>query len=163
MSKQIKDLEDYGDLIAFTINGFRWSYKTYGSYQGDYIAIIEKAGKILIYKGYYGSCSGCDWFEDNMQGYSDEPIKVTAADIKEYVDSEAEVFLEIPKPDLPDDFEDFVSLLPANTRVEYEKLEKQEYRDDDDISLKGIYEQIKERDMKNLEYMEWASKEYETA
>src|SRR6185295_14205504 len=136
--KDLKKAEDYGDLIAHVIDGYCWSYKEYGSYQGDYIAIIEKQGKILIYKGYYGSCSGCDWFESNMENFDceDEDACTTEADVKEYVENETEVFLEIPKPDLPDSLEDFVSLLPANTRVEYEENEKKDHRDEDDVTLK---------------------------
>lgn len=166
MRKEIKDLEGYADVIAYAIDGWAWSYKAYGSYQGDYIAIIEKRNKILIYKGYYGSCSGCDWFESNMYDYDHEDDKtktISDKEIKEYV-ADLDIFLEIPKSDLPDSYEDFVSLLPANTRNEYEHREKQEYFSDDDVSLKNIYEQMKERvEINNLDYLEFKSRESESS
>ncbi|MGL5727496.1 MAG: hypothetical protein ACRCYD_06540 [Plesiomonas sp.] len=46
-------------------------YKEYGSYQGEWIAIVKVDGEIGVVEGCYGSCSGCDAFESEF-GYSDE-------------------------------------------------------------------------------------------
>ncbi|MGL5646619.1 MAG: hypothetical protein ACRDDY_02115 [Clostridium sp.] len=46
-------------------------YKEYGSYQGDWIAVVKVDGEIGVVEGYYGSCSVCDAFESEF-GYSDE-------------------------------------------------------------------------------------------
>lgn len=39
------------------------AYKTFGSYQGDWLALVEYNGQRGWVHDYYGSCSGCDAFE----------------------------------------------------------------------------------------------------
>lgn len=39
------------------------AYETFGSYQGDWWALVSYEGKHGFVHGYYGSCSGCDAFE----------------------------------------------------------------------------------------------------
>jgi len=38
-------------------------HKTVGSYQGEWVAVVEKDGEVKALHAYYGSCSGCDAFE----------------------------------------------------------------------------------------------------
>ncbi|MGH7974806.1 MAG: hypothetical protein ACREBR_04725 [bacterium] len=143
MKKTIDDIDGYGELIAYATDGYLWSFKMYGSYQGDYIAIIEKDHKILIYKGYYGSCSSCDWLGDKQHSeeFNDESIQ-------EHVKNEVEIFLEIPKNQFFEMSEDeFAALLPGNTRTS---------QDDDDLTIESVFKQITERQINNLEYLEWA-------
>jgi hypothetical protein len=47
-------------------------YKTVGSYQGSWGAIVEYNGVKSLVTGSYGSCSGCDAFEAEF-GFGDEP------------------------------------------------------------------------------------------
>lgn len=46
-------------------------YVEFGSYQGDWLALIRKDGEIGVCEGSYGSCSYCDAFESEF-GYGDE-------------------------------------------------------------------------------------------
>ena len=46
-------------------------WETFGSYQGDYLAIARKDGKLGVVVIGYGSCPGCDAIE--ACGYDTEP------------------------------------------------------------------------------------------
>lgn len=46
-------------------------FQSFGSYQGDFFAIVEYNGTKAVVHGTYGSCSGCDSFEAEF-GYSYE-------------------------------------------------------------------------------------------
>ena len=39
------------------------AFKGFGSYQGEWYALVDVGGRIGWIRGYYGSCSGCDAFE----------------------------------------------------------------------------------------------------
>jgi hypothetical protein len=163
---------DYGTFLARAIGGICISYKVYGSYSGDYIAIIEKGHDWLIYKGHYGSCSGCDWL-NSTRIYSDEDydrleesdygeeaaaleatFQIKPEVLEEYLE-ENEPFLIIPKSQLPDTLEDFKALLPANTRT----ITDDEWEDVDQDAL--VFEQMKNFDLDNLKYLEEKHKEEE--
>jgi len=47
------------------------AFKSFGSYQGDWWAQVEHAGKRGWVNGSFGSCSGCDAFEAEF-GYADQ-------------------------------------------------------------------------------------------
>jgi hypothetical protein len=57
-------------------------FEMFGSYQGDWIALLED-GRVIT--GSYGSCSGCDAFEAEF-GYSDEPQERDGKYYKDYGD-----------------------------------------------------------------------------
>lgn len=46
------------------------AYQSFGSYQGDWIALVNFEGKNGFVKGCYGSCSGCDAFEAEFGYYA---------------------------------------------------------------------------------------------
>jgi hypothetical protein len=160
---------DYGQFLEKILDGILISYKEYGSYQGDYIAIIEKDSDWLIFKGNYGSCGGCDFLQGERI-YSDEDYaKLEEADygeeqnklketfqilpkIKEEYLETNKPFLILPKSQLPDTLEDFIALLPANTRVEFD--EDAEYASKDDISYASVFEQMQSFKVDNLVYLE---------
>lgn len=48
------------------------AFEQFGSYQGDWWALVEFQDKRGFVHGYYGSCSGCDAFEGEF-GYSNDP------------------------------------------------------------------------------------------
>lgn len=57
-------VDDYGQMLA-TINDLEpVFYAEAGSYQGMYIAINADKTRLFLYADSYGSCSGCDWLED---------------------------------------------------------------------------------------------------
>ena len=45
-------------------------FEEFGSYQGDWIALVIYEGEMRWVMGCYGSCSGCDAFEDEF-GWGD--------------------------------------------------------------------------------------------
>ena len=56
-------VQDYGDMLAKVFDMTLVAYQTYGSYQGEYLAVLEDNGVYKFYIDSYGSCSGCDWLE----------------------------------------------------------------------------------------------------
>lgn len=56
-------VKDYGDMLAKIFDMELVAYQQYGSYQGDYLAVLNDKGIYKFYIGSYGSCSGCDWLE----------------------------------------------------------------------------------------------------
>jgi hypothetical protein len=43
-------------------------YKEFGSYQGNWIAVIKKGKSYCFVIDYFGSCSGCDAFQSEFGG-----------------------------------------------------------------------------------------------
>jgi|SRR5665213_324404 len=158
---------NYGEFLARVLDGILISYKEYSHYNGDYVAIIEKDHDWLIYKGYYGSCSGCDFLEGTrlfseedygkFEEYSDEQdewlkkCEILPAVKEEYLD-EHPPFLVLPKSQVPDSVEDFIALLPANTRINFDS--ESEYASEDDVSYAAIFEQMRSFTLDNLLYLE---------
>jgi hypothetical protein len=153
---------NYGEFLAEALGGILISYKEHGSSQGDYVAIIEKDHDWHIYKGSYGSCTGCDWLK-GTRIYSEEDYKKYDQDtydrealekceilqsVKDEYLKENEPFLIIPKSQMPETLEDLKALLPANTRT----IADENYNDLDLDAV--IFEQMKNFRLNNLEYLE---------
>jgi len=60
--------------MALSVAGYAvHRYQSFGSYQGEWVAEVEKDGDRFWIKSYYGSCSGCDHFEANCSTeYADD-------------------------------------------------------------------------------------------
>lgn len=71
------------------INNYKWAlevagatvlaFSDFGSYQGDWLAKVEWDGKTGWIKDYYGSCSGCDAFQAELnrdweKGYKKQEV-----------------------------------------------------------------------------------------
>jgi hypothetical protein len=142
-------MKNYGEVLADALGGFLISYKEYGSYQGDYVAIIEKAQEWYIYKGHYGSCSGCDWFS-GVGEYDDENYgrkNIAQKDIDEYL-KENIPFLVIPKDQIPESISDLEALLPANSRtVQTESYDEVEFSP-------FLWKQMHNPEFDKLDYLE---------
>lgn len=155
---------NYGEFLAKITGGILISYKSYGDYQGDHITILELGSEWRIYKGVYGSCSGCDWLE-STQIYSDADLeKLSDAPYSEHDKLEASFailpeakeeylkdnkpFLIIPKDQLPETLEDFKALLPANTRT----MQDDDYKEIDEDA--AVFEQMTKFKFDNLKYLE---------
>lgn len=108
---------NYGELIAGVAKQELLAYKEYGSYQGDYLAITREGDFLNVWKGSYGSCSGCDWLEGEKDWDSDEVSSKKAA---EYVASE-KPFINIAIATASNLLSSgkFKELMPANTRNDY--------------------------------------------
>lgn len=61
------------------------AFESFGSYQGDWWALVRFDGRTGWVRGSYGSCSGCDAFEAEF-GYDDKDPKKLAAFGKGYLD-----------------------------------------------------------------------------
>lgn len=61
-------------------------FRQFGSYQGDWFAIVRYKGTIGVIQGAYGSCSGCDAFESefNDSYSSDDTDEEYAARLKKF-------------------------------------------------------------------------------
>ncbi len=106
-------VDNYGDLLGKVLGKPCIVYIEFGSYQGDYIAVLNGGSNIELFKGSYGSCSGCDWLEDRKDWSTGE---VSDSEARSYVETE-HPFAEIPKDTLMScTLEAFLEMLPANTR-----------------------------------------------
>lgn len=47
-------------------------FKEYGSYQGEWLAVVSVDGEVGVVEGSYGSCSGCDSFQSEFDWKDDE-------------------------------------------------------------------------------------------
>lgn len=66
--------------MAGKLNSYHWAllevgaevhaFQDFGSYQGDWLAKVTYKGKTGWIHDYYGSCSGCDNFEDECDNTS---------------------------------------------------------------------------------------------
>lgn len=63
-------------------------YREFGSYQGEWVMVSLRGDEYLLYRGYYGSCSGCD----DLQATS----FVTQEDVDKFI-AEYRPFAEIPR------------------------------------------------------------------
>lgn len=62
-------VDDYGELFA-QVNGLELvSFEEDGGYQGDYCVVLKDDERLFYYVDSYGSCSGCDWLEDQGASY----------------------------------------------------------------------------------------------
>lgn len=116
-------------------------YEQFGSYQGEWLSLTlnEKAGEYRIYKGWYGSCSGCDAWEggsldDALRGkYNSETGEYDTTEIgrgdERVLDWAFDYppFIEIPRATAAAIAENgaarFVEVMPANLRGDYSEID----------------------------------------
>jgi hypothetical protein len=111
-------ISNYGELLQYALGKKLLKYEEFGSYQGDYIAILQGDNEgIEIWKGSYGSCSGCDWLEAERD-WEDGTISKEKA--LEYVKDD-KPFLIVEKNKIPVlvNSENISAFFPANTRKDY--------------------------------------------
>lgn len=72
-------VSDYGDMLSQVFDAELVAYQEYGSYQGEYLAVLNEKGIYKFYMDSYGSCSGCDWIEAE-RGYEGEVSYKAALD-----------------------------------------------------------------------------------
>ncbi len=108
-------VDDYGDMLSVVTGKKLISFKRFGSYQGEWIATLDSGENIEIWKGYYGSCSGCDWIEAE-KNYEKDTISLEKA--KEFF-KENRPFAVIPKETIGRiDGDTFEQMLPKNIRAD---------------------------------------------
>jgi hypothetical protein len=94
-------------------------YQMFGSYQGEWVGAVDDGDNIELWRGSYGSCSGCDFIE-HQETYDADGNKewigdfISSDSAVEYFKNE-KPFAVIPKETLRRvDFDTFVSFLPRN-------------------------------------------------
>lgn len=75
----------YGKLLASVVGGELIAYRRSDNYSGEWIAVLKRGEGVEIWKGTYGSCSGCD-FLDNFREYgpSGSYYKVPVEEARDY-------------------------------------------------------------------------------
>lgn len=122
-------VSNYGEMLEKAKGGKCISFVEFGSYQGEWVAVIERDENVELWKGSYGSCSGCDWLEAE-QDYSTGEVSDEKA--SEYF-KEDHPFVVIPKETMRGmELETFQEVIPANIRSDIY-----------DFDGKELYESIK--------------------
>ena len=121
-------VNNYGDMLAKVIGKECLGFVMFGSYQGEWVALLENVNEVELWKGYYGSCPGCDFIEAERDWKTDEiPDDKARGYFKE-----DKPFLKIPKEIIPNmSIEDFHTIFPANIRdsiYDYEEGEEQLFK-----------------------------------
>ncbi len=106
-------VKDYGDMLAQVKGKKCIAFVYFGSYQGEWVAALDGGNNIELWKGYYGSCSGCDWLEAEKNWETDE---VSDEGAQKYF-KEDHYFIDIPKETMRSlSLEAFTEILPKNIR-----------------------------------------------
>lgn len=96
-------------------------YRQFGSYQGEWLLFSRDDDLYYVYKGSYGSCSGCDHLEGYF-GYEDEPLTPEHPKVQEFI-ADYQSFLEM-KPDaalrIVERDGNLLHVLPKNRREWYD-------------------------------------------
>lgn len=111
------------EIVAWANDQRSLYYHEFGSYQGEWV-LISKNGEYYIYKGSYGSCSGCDHYEAEMSYDSDTITKAKAKEFsKDYLP-----FLKVPVTTMVKLVErgTLQQIFPANFRDSYSDISLEE-------------------------------------
>jgi hypothetical protein len=80
-------VSSYEDTFALFPDTEVLNFKYYGDYQGKFLCKIKHKGEELYIYDYYGSCSGCDAFQDEFD-YVRNPSKEKVIEFaRSYVES----------------------------------------------------------------------------
>ncbi len=89
------------------------AFEMFGNYQGDWIGVLDAGENLQLWKGYYGSCSECDFIESERDWKTGEIPDERAV---EYF-KEDRPFIEIPKILIKNmTLEQFLEIIPVNIR-----------------------------------------------
>lgn len=105
----------------------------FGSYQGEWLMLTKAPAEYKVYKGWYGSCSGCDSYEATFS-WDQKPTRSAAKDFAKDYPS----FIEIPFPTMRNLVEagTLAKLFPANVRDSYSDISYDEFIGDAQIAVK---------------------------
>jgi len=107
-------VKDYGDMLGKVQGKPCIVFECFGSYSGDWVAVLDSGRNIELWKGYYGSCSGCDFLEAEKDTWQSEEISDEKA--RNFF-KEDKAFLTISKQDVRTmTLKEFNSIFPANVR-----------------------------------------------
>lgn len=102
------------------------AFEAFGSYQGDWVAKVEWNGAVGWIKDYYGSCSGCDAFEAEMD-WGDTLKKENVVDFAKRYLEEMKSYDEV----LKEASENLSWDLDAQEMVDFIRKNKEEHHERD--------------------------------
>lgn len=104
-------------------------YQEFGSYQGEWLMLAKDGRQYAVYKGSYGSCSGCDDYQ------AVEPRTLSQA--KEFAKGYPS-FIEIPTSTMRNMVEarTLAKVFPANVRDTYSDISYDDFIGDAQIAVK---------------------------
>ena len=114
------------EIVAFARGQDVVLYTEFGSYQGEWLMMAKDRDQFYVYKGYYGSCSGCDSFEA-WRDYGSEDITLTKA--KTFLDrkdgEDYHSFIEIPNGTMMNLVQNgsLEKVMPKNIRDDYNEVD----------------------------------------
>ncbi len=150
------------EIIAWANDQRVLIYQEFGSYQGEWVLLALDDDKYSIYKGSYGSCSGCDSYEAEFD-YSQEDITKDRAGKFAH---DYHAFVEIPRATMRNLLRsgNLPKVFPKNVRDDYSEFPMEDVIADTTLAAKlEEKEEIKITDIlnaKNQELKQRALKEY---
>lgn len=111
---------------ALELSGAKiFEFEEFGTYSGDWYALIEYNGVIGIVRGNYGSCSGCDSFLAEF-GYDEPTDSALVAFSLSYLDNiisvEEAIVLARPSSEWDMEANDVLNWLEGLKKVEHHEL-----------------------------------------
>jgi hypothetical protein len=110
------------EIIAWANSQETIYYHEFGSYQGEWLLVSKDDDNYFIYKGYYGSCSGCDPFQAEF-GWNDVTREKAEEFAKNY-----ESFLIVPIDTMQNVCQNnkLLEIIPGNIRDDYGEISLEE-------------------------------------
>lgn len=123
---------DNYEVIAWANDQRIIYYAQFGSYQGEWFLVSRNQENYYIYKGSYGSCSGCDSFQGFFD-YGDIDKAKACEFAKDYIP-----FLIVPRDTMGNVCvaNKLMEIMPANIRDEYGEIDYDEAVGDTTIAVK---------------------------
>ena len=108
----------YKDMLEQAKRSKCIAFVEFGSYQGEWLGVLDKGDILEIWKGSYGSCSGCDFLQSYANWENTYPyIEIPDEDV--YKEIGDEPFFELDKSLFKTiSLKEFEQILPANIRYE---------------------------------------------
>jgi len=143
---------DY-DVIALARGQKVLYYRQFGSYQGEWVLLSKDDESYYVYKGYYGSCSGCDAIQAEFD--YDDNLPLDSPKVQNFIkDYPPEVIIphltawKFAKPN------NFGQLLPANIRDQYSDISWSDVEEQCNLLVKGYEKDIEAREVLQIDNQE---------
>lgn len=108
-------VEYYDDMLEKFTGNKVISFTKFGSCQGSWVAAVKNGNEVELWKGSYGSCSGCDFIQSVRDWTTHE---IEDDEVKNYF-REERPFLSIEETLLKEmSLSEFDSIVPRNIRKE---------------------------------------------
>ena len=126
-------VENYGDMLAQVKGKELVSFTMFGDYQGEWFGVLKNEGELEFWRGYYGSCSGCDFleaegefsWEDDFNGHF-----ITRKSAEEYFKEETPFLVAEENVIMKASIEELRTLLPKKVLDDAWDFDMQEFYND---------------------------------